>query len=87
MGMPMPTFIKSALKTIESGCHDSMFWELIPLLYNSVAKVISSDIQSKPFLVDFERVTSCSCIQRHCEQFLLVYHINVIHDFIASLLW
>ena len=42
MGMPMPTLIKSTLKTIESGCHNSMFWELIPLLYNSVAKVISS---------------------------------------------
>ena len=28
MGMPMPTLIKSTLKTIESGCRNSMFWEL-----------------------------------------------------------
>ena len=72
---------KSTHETIESGCNNSMFWELISLLYNSIAKVISTDIQSKHFLIDFERVNSCSCTLRHCEQFLLVYHINVIHEF------
>ena len=29
MGMPMPTLIKSTFKTIESGYHNCMFWELI----------------------------------------------------------
>ena len=59
MGMSMPTLIKTTLGTVESGCHitvSSVFWELIPLLYNSIAKVISTDIQSKPFRIDFERL-------------------------------
>ena len=30
MGMPMPTLIQSTFKTIESGYHNCMFWELIP---------------------------------------------------------
>ena len=30
MGMPMPTLIQSTFKTIESGYHKCMFWELIP---------------------------------------------------------
>ena len=30
MGMPMPTLIHSTFKTIESGYHNCMFWELIP---------------------------------------------------------
>ena len=30
MGMPMPILIQSTFKTIESGYHNCMFWELIP---------------------------------------------------------
>ena len=58
----MQTLIKSTFKTIESGRHNSMLWELIALLYSSIVDVISTDIQSIPFLVDFESVASCSGI-------------------------
>ena len=30
MGMPMPTLIQSTFKTIESGYHNGVFWELTP---------------------------------------------------------
>ena len=33
MGMSMPTLIHSTFKTIESGYHNCMFWELIPNIF------------------------------------------------------
>ena len=39
MGMPMPTLIQSTFKTVESGYHNCMYWELIPNGFLCVKKV------------------------------------------------
>ena len=53
MGMSIPTFVQSAFKAVESGCHYCTFWEFIPQINDSITEIIASDIESKSPFVNF----------------------------------
>ena len=53
MGMPIPTFVQSAFKAVESGCHYCTFREFIPQINDSITEIIASDVESESFFVNF----------------------------------
>ena len=53
MGMTLPTFVQSALKAVESGCHYCTFGEFIPQINDSITEIIASDVESESPFVNF----------------------------------
>ena len=53
MGMPVPTFVQSAFKAVESGCHYCTFGEFIPQINDSITEIIASDVESESPFVNF----------------------------------
>ena len=53
MGMPIPTFVQSAFKAVESGCHYSTFRKFIPQINDSITEKIASDVESESSFVKF----------------------------------
>ena len=53
MGMPIPTFVQSAFKAVESGCHYCTFGEFIPQINDSITEIIASDVESESPFVNF----------------------------------
>ena len=53
IGMPISTFVQSAFKAVESGCHYCTFGEFIPQINDSITEIIVSDVESKSPFVNF----------------------------------
>ena len=53
MGMPVPTFVQSVFKAVESGCHNCTFGEFIPQINDSITEIIASDVESESPFVNF----------------------------------
>ena len=53
LGMPVPTFVQSAFKAVESGCHYCTIGEFIPQIDDSITEIIASDVESESPFVNF----------------------------------
>ena len=53
MMMPVPTFVQSAFKAVESGSNYCTFREFIPQINDYITEIIASDVESESPFVNF----------------------------------
>ena len=56
--MSFPVVVQSAFERVNGGCHYNLFRKIVPRINNSVAKIVRTNIESRPFFVQFFGVSS-----------------------------